>query len=121
MSVCGRSSRHIGVPVRVTAVAYNTFMPLRHPPSHELLHIIGLEFFIPGRSPVHLTAHNQRNDRGGMYAGARYAPRDTQGHWRVGEVNGKYPTGQPELVSVYTYALLVFRRRGPSDDLSRRL
>jgi hypothetical protein len=27
----------------------------------------------------------------------------------VGEVNGKYQPGQPELVSIYTYALAPFR------------
>ena len=45
---------------------------------------------------------------GGMYAGAMYALHDAEGHWGVGEVNGRYKPGQPELVSVYTYALSPF-------------
>ena len=56
-----------------------------------------------------LTAHNMRYPKGGgFYAGAMYALRDAQGRWRVGEVNGKYRPGQPELVSVYDIALSPF-------------
>lgn len=105
--------RYLGMPISFTAGAYNTFMPLRDPRSNELLHIIGLESFIPGRSLVHLTAHNQRNAQGGMYAGSMYALRDAQGRWRIGEVNGKYQPGLPELVSVYTYALSPFGEADP--------
>jgi hypothetical protein len=41
-----------------------------------------------------------------------YALRDVQGRWRVGEVNGKYQPGQPELVSVYDIALSPFGEPG---------
>ncbi|MBV8534520.1 MAG: hypothetical protein JO128_02945, partial [Alphaproteobacteria bacterium] len=74
--------------------------------------LIGLEAFIPatrtGNSWQHLTAHNQRNRNGGFYAGAMYALRDARGGWRIGEVNGDYSAGQPELVSIYTAALSPF-------------
>ena len=111
--LAGQISRHLeGAPVPFVLGAYNTFMPVRDLKSNELLHLIGLEAFIPvtpaGLGSQHLTAHNQRNEKGGFYAGAMYALRDAQGRWRVGEVNGRYQPGQPELVSVYTYALSPF-------------
>ena len=108
-------SRHLGgAPVSFVLGAYNTFMPLRDPKTNESLHLSGMEAFIPSAAAggrwQHLTAHNQRNDKGGFYAGGLYALRDAQGRWRVGEVNGKYQLGQPELVSIYTFALSPFGR-----------
>jgi hypothetical protein len=102
-------SKHLdGAPISYVLAAYNTFMPLRDPKSNELIHVIGLEALIPaspeGRRFEHLMAYNMRNDNGGFYAGAMYALRDSRGRWRVGEVNGKYRLGQPELVSIYTIA-----------------
>ncbi|MFZ4760927.1 MAG: hypothetical protein ACOYLX_22395, partial [Burkholderiaceae bacterium] len=46
----------------------------------------------------------QRGEQGGFYGGALYAIRDGQGRWRIGEVNGRYAPGRPDLVSVYTLA-----------------
>jgi poly(A) polymerase len=110
-------SKHLGgAPVGYVLGAYSNFMPLRDPKSNELLHVIGLEALIPatpqGRRFETLTAHNMRNDKGGFYAGAMYALRDSRGRWRVGEVNGKYRPGQPELVSIYTFALSPFSDPG---------
>lgn len=106
------SQRIGGAHVPFVLGAYSAFMPLRDPRSNAPLHLIGLEAFIlvPPEDPSFqgLTAHNQRKDKGGHYAGAMYALRDAQGGWRVGEVNGKYQPGEPELVSVYTYALSPF-------------
>jgi hypothetical protein len=80
------------------------------------VYAVGLEAFIPatpeGRRFEALTAHNMRNAKGGFYAGAMYALRDARGGWRVGEVNGKYQPGQPELVSVYDIALSPFSEPG---------
>lgn len=109
--------KHIGgAPIGYVAGAYNNFMPLRDPRSGELLHVVGLEAFISataeGRRLEPLTAHNMRSDKGGFYAGAMYGLRDARGGWRVGEVNGKYRPGQPELVSIYTYALSPFGEPG---------
>jgi len=109
-------SRHLdGAPVGFVLGAYSAFLPLQDPASGERQHLIGLEAFIAGtpegRRSQYLMARNQRNEYGGgAYAGALYALRDARGHWRVGEVNGKYEPGQPELVSVYTYALSPFAR-----------
>lgn len=110
-------SKHIGgTPITYVAGAYNNFMPLRDPKSGELLHITGLEGFIPatveGRRFDQLIAHNVRSDKGGFYAGAMYALRDSRGQWRIGEVNGKYRPGQPELESIYTFALSPFAEPG---------
>jgi hypothetical protein len=77
-------SRHLdGAPVAFVLGAYSTFMPLRDPRSNEPLHLIGLEAYIPA-TPVgscfqYLTAHNERNENGGMYAGGMYALRDRRG------------------------------------------
>ena len=118
--------KHIGgAPIGYVAGAYNNFMPLRDPKSGELLHIVGLEAFISatpeGRRFEPLTAHNMRSDKGGFYAGGMYSLRDARGRWRIGEVNGKYGPGQPELVSIYTVAVSPFGEPRPPDGLSRRL
>ena len=110
-------SQHLGgAPVSYVAGAYNSFMQLRDPQSNELVHVIGLEAFISatpaGRRFEALTAHNMRNSKGGFYAGAMYAVRDAQGRWRIGEANGTYQPGQPELVSVYAFALSPFSKAG---------
>ncbi len=106
-------SRYLGgAPIGFVLGAYNKFVPLRDPASGGTLYLIGLEAFIPngpaGRPFQHLTAHNQRPPTGGFYAGGLYALRDVAGHWRIGEVNGRYQPGQPEFVSVYTAALSPF-------------
>ncbi len=109
--------KHIGgAPIGYVAGAYNNFMPLRDPKSGELLHITGIEAYIPatseGRRFDQLIAHNMRTNNGGFYAGGMYALRDSRGQWRIGEVNGKYQPGQPELVSIYTVALSPFSEPG---------
>ena len=105
-----------GAPVVRVAGAYNNFMQLRGPQSNETVYAVGLETLISGtpgdRLFEALTAHNMRYDKAGYYAGAMYALRDTQGRWRVSEVNGKYHPGQPELVSVYDIALSPFGEPG---------
>jgi len=101
-------SQHVGVPIPFILGAYSFFMPVADPSTGEILHIIGLESFVPITAGQELTAHSQRKGLGGMYAGAMYALRDSRGGWRVGEVNGKFQPGMAELVSVYTYALSPF-------------
>jgi poly(A) polymerase len=106
------AGQYIGTPVPYTAGAYNSFMPLLDDRTGDVSYLIGLESFIPvsprGLPFQPLTAHNQRNGNGGMYAGGMFALRDSHGLWRVGEVNGRFAPGQPELVSVYTYAMSPF-------------
>lgn len=111
--LAGQISRYLGgVQVPYVLAAYSTFMPLRDPGSGAAMHLIGLEAYVrdavDGGRVQQLTAHNQRREHGGFYGGALYALRDAQGNWRIGEVNGRYQLGQPELVSVYTYALSPF-------------
>ena len=105
--------KHIGgAPIGYVAGAYNNFMPLHDPKSGELLHIVGLEAFISataeGRRFEPVIAHNMRTANGGFYAGGMYGLRDARGQWRIGEVNGTYRPGRPELVSIYTAALSPF-------------
>jgi poly(A) polymerase len=104
-------SRHLdGATVNFVLGAYNSFMPLRDPQSNELLHLIGMEAHVSGRAQA--TVHKMSGRSGGIYAGAMYALRDTLGRWRIGEVNGKYQPGQPELESIYTSALSPFNEPG---------
>jgi hypothetical protein len=98
------ASQHIGVPTPFILGAYNFFMPVTDPSTSETLHVVGLEAFVPVTAGRELTAHNQRNEQGGMYAGAMYALRDAKGSWRVSEVNGRFQRGMAELISVYAYA-----------------
>jgi hypothetical protein len=110
-------SQHLdGAPIAYVLGAYSNFLPVIDLGSKTQLHLIGLEAFIPasprGRAYQQLTARNQRSGKGGFYAGAMYALRDAQAHWRVGEVNGRYQPGQPEPVSIYTYALSPFSEPG---------
>jgi hypothetical protein len=102
-----------GAPIPFVLGAYNTFTPLRDPDSKALHHVIGLEAFIAsspfGQSFQGLIPQaQQRIMSGGFYGGGLYAVRDPKGRWRIGEVNGKYGAGQPELVSIYTFALAPF-------------
>jgi hypothetical protein len=102
-------SRHLdGAPVWYAFGAYSEFTPLTDPATRQLSHLIGLEAFLTGQPSLPLTARTQRTANGGFYAGAMYALRDASGRWRIGEVNGRYRSGQPDLVSVYTAALSPF-------------
>ena len=66
-------SKHTGVPTPFILGAYSFFTPLNDPSSGEMLHIIGLEAFVPVSAGRELTAHNQHKDVGGFYAGGLYA------------------------------------------------
>jgi hypothetical protein len=102
-------SQHLdGARVLYAFGAYSAFTPLTDPATGAPSHLIGLETFLSGAASKPLTAHNQRTIYGGAYAGALYAMRDARAHWRIGDVNGRYQPGQPELVSVYTAALSPF-------------
>ena len=102
------ASKHTGLPASFILGAYSRFMPFTDPANGETLHIAGMEAWVPARASQSFVAHNQRGPQGGPYAGAMYAVRDPRGHWRMGEVNGKFQPGMPELVSTYTYALSPF-------------
>lgn len=96
------ASEHTGLPASFILAAYSRFMPFTDPATGQTLHVVGLEAWVPPSAGTSLVAQNQRTPQGGPYAGAIYAVRDPQGHWRVGEVNGRFQPGMPELVSTYT-------------------
>jgi hypothetical protein len=102
------ASEHTGLPASFILAAYSRFMPFTDPTTGQTLHVVGLEAWAPPRAGTSLVAQNQRAPQGGPYAGAMYAVHDPQGHWCVGEVNGRIQPGMPELVSTYTYALSPF-------------
>ncbi|MBV8408372.1 MAG: hypothetical protein JOY64_12120 [Alphaproteobacteria bacterium] len=102
-------SRHLdGARVHYAFGAYSEFTPLTDPATGTPWHLIGLETFLTGAASLPLTARNQRTANGGFYAGALYAMRDPLAHWRIGDANGRYRPGQPELVAIYTAALSPF-------------
>jgi hypothetical protein len=106
-----------GAPIYRVAGAYNRFIPLHDSHSTETVYAVGLETLLSVMPEDYrfgaLMAHNMRYPKGGgFYAGALYALRDSQARWRVGEVNGKYMPGHPELVSIYDIALSPFSEPG---------
>jgi hypothetical protein len=105
------AARRLGVPVGYMLGAYNGFIPLADRDSGTA-YFTGIEAFLVGPPTQPLIAYNQRKAGGGFYAGALYALRDPQGHWRLGEVNGRFDPGRRELVSIYTAAISPF---GASD------
>jgi hypothetical protein len=108
-------ARHLeGARVSYAFGAYSEFTPLMDPATNAPWHLIGLEAFLSGAASLPLTARNQRTANGGFYAGALYALRDARGRWRIGDVNGHYQPGQPELEAVYTAALSPFPGTGQS-------
>jgi hypothetical protein len=93
-----------GNTVRMAGAAYSGFHAVTDPVTGETLHLIGFESWIDGhRFPIW-----GGNDTGGFYAGAVTAIRDTKGHYRLKEVNGRVTSSKPPLVAVYCFALSPF-------------
>ena len=88
--------------------AYNNFLPVTDPATGDVDYIIGMEAWIVNKTGLPTV---WGNSGGGMYEGALYAIRDSNGSYKIGEVNGRFPAGNPPLVSIRTYAISPF----PSD------
>lgn len=100
-------SRHLdGNPVYFILAAYNDFHPVTDPSTGELVHLIGFESWIGGkRFP---TWGFDASKGGGFYAGGMYAIRDSDGSYRLREINGPADASQPPLVATCVFALSPF-------------
>lgn len=80
--------------------AYNNFYPVTAPATGQPGQVFGLESWVSGAKLP--TAEGQSGKVGGMYAGAMYGLRLGPGNYQVAEVNGRYNSANPALVSIYT-------------------
>ncbi|MDA1298566.1 MAG: hypothetical protein O2868_00635 [Proteobacteria bacterium] len=78
-----------------TLGAYNDFYPITDSVTGETVHVIGFQSVISNNDAV--------RGQGGYYRGARYALRQANGEYRVGEVNANYAQGKPSLVAPRTF------------------
>lgn len=88
---------------------YNFFLPVTDPETREQKYLLGLDVLVAGNSVP--TAERNANGSG-WYAGALYAVRDSRAHYAIREVNERHQPGDPNLVSVRSYALSPF----PADN-----
>ena len=91
-------------PVRMVGAAYSDFYPLTDSVTGEELHLIGFESWITGRRFPTWGG----NGNGGFYAGAMVAIRDSKGHYRLKEINGRSTPAKPVLVAPYCFAISPF-------------
>ncbi|MCI4323825.1 MAG: hypothetical protein L3K03_07410 [Thermoplasmata archaeon] len=88
--------------------AYNNFLPVTNPATGATEYVIGMEVSL-GKNTKLPTMWG--NGSGGLFAGAVYAIRESNGSYSMGEINGKFLAGDPPLVSNRCYAISPF----PSD------
>jgi hypothetical protein len=93
-----------GQPVAMAGAAYSDFRPVTDPVTGETLHLIGFESWIPS----HRVPTWGGNEKGGFYAGAMVAIRDSKGHYRLKEINGRSTPFKPVLVAPYCFAISPF-------------
>jgi poly(A) polymerase len=103
-------SKYLGTTAAVALGAYNNFLPVTDPATGETDYLIGLQTWVSARSGLPMMPW--ANSTGGTYAGALYAIRESNGTYRMGEVNGVFPAGNPPLEAVRSYTISPF----PSDN-----
>ncbi|HEX2905252.1 MAG TPA: hypothetical protein VHO69_00220 [Phototrophicaceae bacterium] len=94
-------SAYLGTEIVWPIGAYNDFLPVTDPTTGREVYLFGMQTAIPEKTAL-------PNYGPGFYAGALYGIRDSAEQYRVREVNGKFPAGNPPLVSVRTYTLSPF-------------
>jgi hypothetical protein len=108
-SLAPLASQYLSAPAAIALGAYNNILPVTDPATGDGDYIIGLQTW------VHNTTGLPRmwwgNASGGTYEGALYAIRDSNGSYRMGEINGRFPAGNPPLEAIRSYVLSPF----PSD------
>jgi len=97
-----------GNPVYFILAAYNEFTPVVDPVTLETVQLVGFESWI-GRFQFPLWAADAN---GGFYKGGMYAIRDTNGDYRLMEVNGRSTETKPPLVAVCTIEISPFAEDG---------
>jgi poly(A) polymerase len=102
-------SNYLNASAAVVLGAYNNILPVTDPASGDVDYIIGLQTWVSSKSG--LPTMGWGNASGGTYAGALYAIRSSNGNYSAGEVNGRFPAGNPPLEAIRCYAISPF----PSD------
>ena len=100
-SMADLMSAALGVKVTYTLGAHNRMLPVKHPGTGELVHLIGFQGNIRGKN--HLRWKGSQ-----LYAGAMYAVRSADQTYKVLEVNNTYLPGKSLLVSPRTFCLSPF-------------
>jgi len=103
-------STSLGTTAAVALGAYNNFLPVTDPATGQTDYIIGLQTWVSAKSG--LPTMSWGNSSGGTYEGALYAIRESNGTYRMGQVNGMFPAGNPPLEAVRSYTISPF----PSDN-----
>jgi hypothetical protein len=97
--------QYLKSPAYFVLGAYNDFLPVTDPATGQTDYIVGMEVSL-GKNSGLPTIWNSTT--GGMYEGALYAIRYPNETYRIGQVNGMFPAGNPPLVSIRTYAMSPF-------------
>src|SRR5262249_53045667 len=79
-----------GTPVPFVLAGYNNFLPVSD--QGRTRHLVGLEAWVPGSR---WRTVQSKDSRGGYYAGALYAIRESADRYRLAEVNGRTDGGNP--------------------------
>ena len=100
-SMADLMSAALGVKVTYTLGAHNRMLPVKHPGTGELVHLIGFQGNIRGKDQLRWKGSR-------LYAGAMYAVRSADQTYKVLEVNNSYVPGKAVLVSPRTFCLSPF-------------
>jgi hypothetical protein len=93
------------VPGSIIA-AYSNMLPLKDPTTGRTVHIMGVQ----GRVERGGRDKRYRGDTyGGWYAGGSYLIRESDQHYRLKQVNGRWEPGKPKLVAPRTFVVSPFR------------
>ena len=93
-----------GSPVRMAGAPLSDIHPVTDPATGERFYLIGFESWILG----HRFPTWGGNENGGFYAGAMLAIRDSKGHYRLTEINGRITPSKPVLVAPYCFEVSPF-------------
>ncbi|HYA57639.1 MAG TPA: hypothetical protein VEH57_04145 [Thermoplasmata archaeon] len=109
VDVASLVSKYLNTPTPFILGAYNDFLPVTDPSTGNTVYVFGMEAWISKSTGLPTI---WGDSTGGMYQGALYAIRYDSDTYKIGQVNGIFPTGNPPLVSTRTYATSPF----PSDN-----
>ena len=99
-------SKFLGTTAGVALGAYNNFLPVTDPATGQTDYIIGLQTWVSAKSG--LPTMPWANSSSGIYEGALYAIRESNGTYRMGQVNGMFPAGNPPLEAIRSYTISPF-------------
>jgi poly(A) polymerase len=92
-----------GTPAPFVLAGYNNFLSVDD--RGRTQHLVGLEAWVGG---TRWRTVQGKDAKGGYYAGALYAIRESASRYRLAEVNGRIDAGNPALESTRAYVLSPF-------------